>query len=346
MHKKFTFGLIALLGVSLFIMGCDDSSDDAEKSTADLAKELVEALGGEGVAEIDPDDATGKTVKLIAAMTGDPKAVTVQAGVTLKTGAIELKATTLAVNGKLELDAAAEPTGNVTVGAGGSIALGADLTIAAGKNLTLTGGPASGATAGAKLTGTGKVVAGATEIVGGTGGWQAVGTGTIAIEAGATGASTVKTVTIAASATTSVLTAGTGATITQLAVANNNLTIGAATTIALGGTTGAALGSIILTNAGTNPGKLSFGGAGAQVTTGNTGGSALAAKAGVFEVDSDTTANKIPVSAYTSSNFVTITGDNDSLDSIVFGAGTAYITGPANASGNPATISAITDCTD
>jgi hypothetical protein len=41
MDKKFTIGLIALLGVSLFFLGCDDSSDD---STTEHAKEPTLAL--------------------------------------------------------------------------------------------------------------------------------------------------------------------------------------------------------------------------------------------------------------------------------------------------------------
>jgi hypothetical protein len=125
--------------------------------------------------------------------------------------------------------------------------------------------------------------------------------------------------------------------------ASGVLTIGPKTTVALGGTS-SKVGSIVLTHSDSNPGKLVFDGTGAQITTANNGGSPLSAAGGVFVASDSTDQDKVPVSAFQSSDYVTITGGNDSLDSIVFGAGDAYITGPKNSGGSDATISAVTDC--
>jgi hypothetical protein len=125
--------------------------------------------------------------------------------------------------------------------------------------------------------------------------------------------------------------------------ASGTLAIGPKTTVALGGTS-SKVGSIVLTHSDSNPGKLVFGGTGAQITTSNNSGSALSAAAGVFEAYNGTSSDKVPVSAFGTEDYVTITGGNDSLDSIVFGAGDAYITGPKNSGGSDATISAVTDC--
>ena len=118
-------------------------------------------------------------------------------------------------------------------------------------SLILTGASSNGA----QLAATGKLTAGATEI---TGVWQAVDSGsnsdTITIAATGTEASS-----ITASAATVVFTAvdsGSGV-ITQAAVANNALTIAAATTVALGGD-GTEVGKIVLKGDATNPGKLTF----------------------------------------------------------------------------------------
>jgi hypothetical protein len=92
---------------------------------------------------------------------------------------------------------------------------------------------------------------------------SAAGGATIAATGGSTGAG--------------VLTAGgTSPTITQAAGADNVLTIGANTTVALGGD-GAEVGKIVLTGAAANPGKLTFANAGSSdvgtslVSTGATG---------------------------------------------------------------------------
>ena len=143
--------------------------------------------------------------------------------------------------------------GDLTVPAGATLTVPASTTLKldTGKSLVLTGAAATG---GAKLAGEGKVVAAKTEITGGeSGDWQAVGTGTVTIEATNANASS-----ITASAYTVTLTAmAAGAVITQAVGASNALTIAAATTVALGGD-GAAVGSIVLKSDGSNPGKLVF----------------------------------------------------------------------------------------
>jgi hypothetical protein len=176
---------------------------------------------------------------------------------------------------------------NLTIAANTTVALGA------GSSVVLTG--ATG-TAGAKLTSTGKVAAGKTEI---TGVWQAVDTGsdsaTVTIAATSADAST-----ITASAATVSLKAGTGGTITQAAGSGNKLTIAADTTVALGGAA-AKLGEIVLKNSSTanatDNGKLTLVG---TITTGNMAGTNQASGAvlsadGETEVSNATTYTKIGV---------------------------------------------------
>jgi hypothetical protein len=167
----------------------------------------------------------------------------------------------ITVNGTLTVPTGAsnfQPTENIIVNTGGELALAtsAVLTLAPGKNLTLHGAILDGA----KLTGAGKVVAGATEIVGGDGWQAAVAEGTVVIAAGETGGTTLKTATITGS--TSVLTAlnnsGTKPTITQNAVSNNNLTIATNTTINLGNITDGKLGSIVFKQSNTVPAQVTL----------------------------------------------------------------------------------------
>jgi hypothetical protein len=109
--------LIALLGVSLFILGCDDSSDDAPGLPPE--EQLIKDLGGTDVAEIDTDDGTGKTVKLTAKVTLK-KAVEVPAGVTLDTNGedLDIVGYKLTVKGKI-----AGTGGAVTTTGAGSVSL-------------------------------------------------------------------------------------------------------------------------------------------------------------------------------------------------------------------------------
>jgi hypothetical protein len=149
-----------------------------------------------------------------------------------------------------------------------------ETTAATRSSLVLTGAD----TTGAKLTGDGKVVAGDTEIIGGTNGWQAtVADTSIAIEAGAiTGTGT--------NATLAAVTGG-GQAITQLAVEDNNLTIAANTIIDLGTDSGNNVGTIALTQAqlAAHPAQLTLTDATSVIlANGGTAGEALTATAGLF----------------------------------------------------------------
>jgi hypothetical protein len=116
--------------------------------------------------------------------------------------------------------------------------------------LVLTGAVVANA---ATLTATGDLIAGATTI---NGTWKAVDTGSDTVTIAATGKATSS---ITASAATVEFTASTGGTITQEADADNNLVIGASTTIALGGTSATVpIGKIKLTQDSANPGKLTL----------------------------------------------------------------------------------------
>jgi hypothetical protein len=209
--------------------------------------------------------------------------LTVPEGTALTLSAAAVPSGNLVVNGVLNSSAALTPAGNVTVAGTLNKSGSTALTIAADKildisgvvalsgtaNVTLTGGPATGAgTAGAKLTGTGKLTAGNTEISGGGAeGWQALN------------ATNAEPVIIASVTTTASITgtanaklvAGVGATIIQNAGAGNNLSIPANTTIELGGTTTEA-GAIILKNSPevgyTNAGKLTLAATTSVIKTG------------------------------------------------------------------------------
>jgi hypothetical protein len=129
---------------------------------------------------------------------------------------------------------------------------------------------------GAKFTGAGKLIVAKTEIIGGTGGWQAVGTvaaETFTIDSTAATASRIR-----GSATTAELTAGAGASITLAAGGSNIfMTLGANTTINLQGVAAATVGSIVL-KGDTNPlngGRISFATT-SIIKTGNTDGGVAA----------------------------------------------------------------------
>jgi hypothetical protein len=169
---------------------------------------------------------------------------------------------------------AVAPTGNVSVGSGSTLYVGAKLTIAKSATLNVTGTvnvastgslvlTGSTDTDGAKLTGTGKVVLGLTEISGGTSDWQAVGTDTQIV----TFLSAAGGATVTAHSTGMVLTAqGANAKITQKAGAGNTLTIAAATAIDIG-----EGGTITLAKHATDGGKLNLNATTAKIT-GLTGG--------------------------------------------------------------------------
>jgi hypothetical protein len=158
-------------------------------------------------------------------------------------------------------------TDNVTISADLTVpaslapwTLGNKLTLAAGVTLTLTGDvdvdsealvlTAATSTGGAKLAGTGKVIAGVAEIVGGTAGWQAVGaSGTVSITAD-TIASSVAAAELTAQDATSAIT-----------VAAGTLTVNGVITLATSKGKVVLTGSsstpgILLLKGGTNPGTL------------------------------------------------------------------------------------------
>jgi hypothetical protein len=146
--------------------------------------------------------------------------------------ALTLTSGELSVAEDAELELAKDLTleTTTTISNAGTITLGAD------GSLLLNGADSNGA----KLTGTGKLVAALTEI---TGEWQAGSiAGSLTIKAGTGTESTI-------AGSESVLTAGPGGKITQKAGDGNNLTIAGSTTVALGGDATTPIGSIVLTTA-------------------------------------------------------------------------------------------------
>jgi hypothetical protein len=136
MDKKFTFGLIALLGVSLFILGCDDSSDDSTEPTQD-ALDLVADLGGKEFAE-----ATGGGTVVLKDDVTLTTATTVKAGVTLvvpATATLTVPAGKPAtINGTLIIGAGADKVTVTKATLKGGVAVGAGtLTLINNEVLTL-----------------------------------------------------------------------------------------------------------------------------------------------------------------------------------------------------------------
>jgi hypothetical protein len=132
-----------------------------------------------------------------------------------------------------------------------NIASSATLTIKATKKLTLK---ADGAEKGAKITGAGAVKADVTLISGGTSGWQALGTGVIDIGSSAANASE-----ITADLVTATLTAlGSGATITQVGGATNNLTITATAALSTNGVINLSTGGAIILSVSATAAKLTL----------------------------------------------------------------------------------------
>jgi hypothetical protein len=151
-----------------------------------------------------------------------------------------------------------------------TLTLESGVTLAIGTDMVGLAGDTNG---GATLLGDGVIlIDDQTEVKGGRYGWQAFGgTGFIGIGYAAGTPHITATVT-----GTSLKALGPGATITQLAVASNNLFLGPNTLIELGGTDRAVGGSIILKNSNaantTDNGKLTFADTAGKITTGNTSG--------------------------------------------------------------------------
>jgi hypothetical protein len=136
---------------------------------------------------------------------------------------------------------------------------------------------AGDAAGGAQLKGPGKIIAGATEITGGSSGWRVVGTETIGIFQYTADTATIMNV--GTGTTTSFEALGPGAIITQKAVANNDLTIEVNTIVDLNGTATSPGGSIVLKADTTDYGTLTFAAANSsKVLLGaGTGGTAITA---------------------------------------------------------------------
>jgi hypothetical protein len=165
----------------------------------------------------------------------------------------------------------------VTVSADGAVVLkdksltldrGVTLTIADGFGLTLTGDAGGGA----QLFGAGAVSAADTLIKGGDYGWQVVGADNIVIGVDS-GESTLDALLAdgsgPATAVVKFAAQGQAATITQNAGSGNNLTIGANTTIALGGIFGKKQGEIILVGDAADAGTITFTDDTSKIETGN-----------------------------------------------------------------------------
>ncbi|MFP3091039.1 hypothetical protein LQZ21_12015 [Treponema sp. TIM-1] len=140
------------------------------------------------------------------------------------------------------------------------------LVDSAANRLWLAGDAAT--SGGATLKGPGKLIAGTTEISGGSRGWQVFGGDTIGISY--TGA-TAATIANSGTGATTFTALGAGATITQ--AASGTLTIGPNTTIELGGSSSTAWGVIVLKDSG---GALEFNAATSKLLLGAGSGGAAA----------------------------------------------------------------------
>jgi hypothetical protein len=252
--------LIALLGVSLFILGCDDSSDDAPGLTPE---EKAEALAEKTVFKdkVTVKDAT-VTVNAGTAITIS-EAFTVEDGVTLvvpATATLTVPAGKPAtINGTLIIGDGADKVTVTKATLKGGVAAGAGtLTLADGDELTLS----SSGTIVVATTGTGGVILPNTEFGAGT----YTATGTIAIKAVTTGDTittgavdkndklTIGTLalgeasTVATEQVTYTLTKSTSA---KVALTTNTLTIPAGASVAASAKAGITLGSIVIGRAST-----------------------------------------------------------------------------------------------
>jgi hypothetical protein len=284
-------------------------------STADAARGTGHLVMGAG----DFGASAGQLLKIAKVTSAAPLItgeLTVPPGNTLKltgSGTVTTPILTgnLTVEGNLVVTGAAGTMENVTVLADGKILVtgaSGSLTILAGKTLNIarTDGRvnlvdegslvlmAAGANSGAKLTGPGKVVVCATEIVGGsadTAFWEAIeGTNagqSITIAAGAADTPTANVTTITGTNTIVAFTAqDDGATIMQLPEPGNKLVIEQNTIIDLGGEVGTpgspgtpdvVKGSLFLAGHPSTPGQIELadGGTAAVVKTGNTSGASV-----------------------------------------------------------------------
>jgi hypothetical protein len=256
-------------------------------------------------------DSSGSASVTPAAATADDVAKLSLGGadITLTSGEI-------IVAGDAELELVKTLTVDKTITNAGTITIGADGA------LWLTGADDGGA----RLTGTGKLVANKTEI---TGEWQAVDAGSVSITAAGGTAS------IAGSE--SVFKAGEGGVITQQSGANNNLTIEENTTIALGGDATTPVGSIILIGDSTaaNGGKITL-----AATTTKITGDALATGTTAVDAGSVTIANVIDALAGSISGNAVTSGNT--LSFLAGSTATNTLVGTVSSTAGTATINAAT----
>jgi hypothetical protein len=245
-----------------------------------------------------------KTLSAVAASLTTSGAATITVDGTLivdKDGTDKVTITNAVITaGAAESALGAAATGTVTLGAGDTLAL-----VGSGKITT---------------AGTGSVVAGATTIDG-AGAWTASG-GDVTVTASANGA--------ALSGSSAILTAsGTSATITQNAGANNALGIGAGVTLALGGSisTPATVGSIVLTEHGTDGGKITFVDTTSVILidSADTAATALAVAAADFILVGNQASTKITVSAFANVKVHPGTTTGGKAKKITGGAAAGYL---------------------
>jgi hypothetical protein len=121
--KKFFYGMIALLSVSLFFLGCSSDSDDETTTTKTAAETFVETLGA-GYTATGPNEVSLAVDKEIAS----PVTITVPEGVTLKVPAGKkltvTKTGTLTITGTL----AGEPVNGDTAAAAFVVKAGGTVT--------------------------------------------------------------------------------------------------------------------------------------------------------------------------------------------------------------------------
>jgi hypothetical protein len=131
-----------------------------------------------------------------------------------------------------------------------------ELLMANGEALHLAGDATAG---GAQIKGAGKIIAGKTEITGGSSGWRVFGSDSISIRQDT--ADTASIVNFGTGTTTSLRAMGQSAVITQLAGSGNGLTIESSAVVELGGTATTPAGSIVLKadiDPATDHGTLTF----------------------------------------------------------------------------------------
>jgi hypothetical protein len=196
------------------------------------------------------------------------------------------------------------------------------------------------------IAGSGSVVAGATTCSG-AGAWTAT-RGTNATSILITSAATGATITAPDGTAASTLTAsGTAPTITQAGGTNNALGIGANVTVALGCTiaTPATIGSIVLTEHGTDGGKITFVDTTSVILidSADTPAAALEAAGGDFVLFANQATAKITVSAFADVKVHPGTTTSGKVKQITGGAAAGYLQALSNAATAASVIGGSTE---